>query len=165
MARLRYGDAYREAQVTRGRRYQVKSASQLEVEYAAAKKAGLDEAALYPYLEDIIYTKWAGDPMELERNLLKLQMTPFPTCTVAEARADGVATAYDLGIKRYLNDFVVRFEEENGSILEFGSLLAPAEKLRRIREQFTTYLTEKSNEQATFTFLAPVNTSPALADA
>ncbi|MBG8556170.1 hypothetical protein [Hymenobacter guriensis] len=158
----RYREQFLRSSCNAGRRWTLLGAAQLEADFAAAKKAGLDESILYSYLEDIIYTKYANDPMELQRNLLKLELTPFPTCTVEQARADGVATAYDLALKRYLNDLVVRFEEENGSILEFGSLLAPSEKLRRIREQFSLYLTDIAQRSPVFTLMPPLN-APAAA--
>lgn len=145
MALLRYGSAYRKQAVNYGRRYQVKSLSQLEAQYAAAKAAGLDDSVLYSYLEDIIYTKYQGDPMELQRNLLKLELTPFPTQTVKEAKDNGIATPEDLLLKQYLNDFVSRFERENGSILDFGAALPHSLKIERILEQFNAYLTEKTN--------------------
>lgn len=147
-ARYRYGDAFRDSAVTLGRKWQVKSVNDLEAEYAAAKEAGLDDALLYSYLEEIIYTKYAGDPMELERNLLKLELTPFPTQTVDEAKLNAVVGRDDLLLKTYINDFFNRFERENGSILDFASLLSHSEKVNRIQATFTTYLDEKRKDPA-----------------
>ncbi|GAA4393538.1 hypothetical protein [Hymenobacter koreensis] len=144
-ARYRYRASYKQSQVNFGRRYHVRNASALEYAYEKAKAAGLDDSTLYSYLEDIIYTKYAGDPMELQRNLLKLELTPFPTQTVKEAKDNGIATPQDLLLKQYLNDFVARFERENGSILDFASALPHATKIERIQDQFTEYLTEKQN--------------------
>ena len=144
MARLRYTpEQLHESAVSLGRKYLTDSAKQMRAEYAELKKGGLDDAMLYQFLEDIIYSEWANDPMELERNLLKLELTPFPTATVSEAVADGIGTADDLILKRYINDFFDRFERENGSILEFGSLLTHGAKIARIQQAFAGYVAEK----------------------
>lgn len=148
MARLRYPGEFRQSAVTLGRGYLAKSLEQLQAEYDAAKKAGLDDAMLYSILEDLIYTRWAGDPMELERNLLKLELTPCPTQTVAEAKLNGVIGPDDLLLKTYINDFFDRFERENGSILEFASLLSHGEKINRIQSTFNSYLDGKRTQQA-----------------
>jgi hypothetical protein len=147
-ARYRYGDAFRDSAVTLGRKWQVKSVNDLEAEYSAAKESGLDDALLYSYLEEIIYTRYAGDPMELERNLLKLELTPFPTQTVDEAKLNAVVGRDDLLLKTYINDFFNRFERENGSILDFASLLSHSEKVNRIQATFITYLDEKRKDPA-----------------
>lgn len=150
MATYRYREQFRRSSVNAGRRYMVFGASIMEAEYAAAKKAGMDPAGLYSYLENIIYAKYANDPMELQRNLLKLHLTPAPTSTVQEARANGILNARDLVLKEYLNDFIIRFEEENGSILDFGSALTQAEKLNRIRQQLYAYVTDFRTTLAEF---------------
>lgn len=147
-ARYRYRSDFRQSAITLGRKWQVKSVNDLENEFAEAKKAGLDDAILYSYLEEIIYSRYAGDPMELERNLLKLELTPFPTQTVDEAAAAGVVGRADLLLKTYINDFFNRFERENGSILDFASLLSHGEKINRIQATFNTYLDDKSSQPA-----------------
>lgn len=147
-ARYRYGEAFRDSAITLGRRWQVKSVNDLEAEYAAAKEAGLDDALLYSYLEEIIYTRYAGDPMELERNLLKLELTPFPTQTVDEAKLNAVVGRDDLLLKTYINDFFNRFERENGSILDFGSVLTHSKKVENIQATFNLYLDEKRKDPA-----------------
>ena len=141
--RLRYADAYRASSLALGKRYHLKSTDQLETEYASAKAAGLDSALLYGYLEDIAYTKYASDPMELERALLKLELTPVPHLTDQEAQALGYIGEDDLLLKVYLNDFVGRFERNTGSILEFGSLLSHGAKIDKILTIFNTYLDGK----------------------
>lgn len=141
--RLRYGSDYRASSIALGRKYHLKSADQLETEYASAKTAGLDSAVLYGYLEDLIYTRYAADRQELERNLLKLELTPAPHLTDQEAQAAGIIGEDDLLLKIYLNDFVARLERENGSILEFGCLLSHGAKIDKILIIFQTYIDGK----------------------
>ena len=141
--RLRYADAFRASAMALGKRYHLKSTDQLEAEYKGAKEAGLDSALLYGYLEDITYTKYAADPLELERALLKLELTPVPHLTDQEAANLGIIGEDDLLLKAYLNDFVARFERDNGSILEFGCLLSHGAKIDKILTIFNTYLDGK----------------------
>lgn len=143
-ARLRYGtEALLDSSVSFGRKYLADSLDQMRTKYAEMKKGGVDDGMLYQFLEDMVYAEWANDPMELERNLLKLELTPFPTATVSEAVLDGIGTPDDLLLKRYINNFFDRFERENGSILEFGSLLTHGAKIERIQQAFAGYVAEK----------------------
>lgn len=141
--RLRYGGDFRASSVALGRKYHLKSADQLETEYASAKTAGLDSALLYGYLEELVYARYAADPMELERNLLKLELTPAPHLTDKEAQDALIIGEDDLLLKIYLNDFVARFERENGSILEFGSMLSHGAKIDKINNIFAGYIAQK----------------------
>ena len=141
--RLRYGADYRASNVALGRKYHLKSADQLEQEYKAAKDSGLDSAVLYGYLEELLYARYASDPMELARNLLKLELTPAPHLTDKEAQDATIIGETDLLLKIYLNDFVARFERENGSILEFGCLLTHGAKIDKILLIFNTYVDGK----------------------
>ena len=142
--RLRYGPDYRASSVALGKKYHLKSADQLEQEYKAAKDAGLDSALLYGYLEELVYARYAADPMELERNLLKLELTPAPHLTDKEAQDAAIIGEDDLLLKIYLNDFVARLERENGgSILEFACLLSHGAKIDKILTIFTTYIDGK----------------------
>jgi hypothetical protein len=143
MGRLRYGEAYRSSALSLGKRYQLRSVEQLEEQYQAAKAAGIDSALLYGYLEELVYTKYHNDPLELQRGLLKLELTPVPHLTDQEAQALGIIGDDDLLLKAYLNDFVQRFERENGSILEFGEVLPYGLKVQKILDIFTSYLDGK----------------------
>lgn len=143
MASFRYESDFKASQVSRGRRYHFYDEKTVMAEFESAKKAGADASMLYALLEDAIYAKFASDPMELERALLKLELTPAPHLTVTEAQELGFIGEDDLLLKAYLNDFISRFERENGSILEFGSAISHAKKIDNIQKTFNSYLDGK----------------------
>lgn len=148
MARLRYGvEHFKASALSRGRRYHFYDEQVVQAEYDEAKQGGADAGYLYSLLEDSLYAKFGNDPMELQRNLLKLELTPFPHLTEKEALALGYVGVTDLLQKTYLNNFIARFERENGSILEFGSALSHEAKMKAIQTQLTAYVNEKLNQR------------------
>jgi hypothetical protein len=143
MASYRYEDAFKASQMSRGRKYHFFDVQQVTAEFIEAKKGNADAGYLYSLLEDGIYAKFADDPMELQRNLLKLELTPAPHLTSKEALAQGYIGLNDLIQKDFINDFFSRFERENGSILEFGAVISHQAKIAAIQKEFTRYVTEK----------------------
>jgi hypothetical protein len=146
MARLRYGSSFRRSSVNIGDKYQLKTPQQLEQEYEAAKKAGIDDGQLFGYLEEVIYTKYKDDPLELEYNRLKLHLTPMPTRSTAELQQwlagatvpnPKLVAAFER--KLNLNDYVARFERENGPLVQFGTRLPFDKRISKIQETFKIY--------------------------
>lgn len=148
VARLRYDGAFVKSSVVIGDKYQLKSTAQLEKDYESAKASGLDDSALFGYLEEIIYSRYSTDPLELEYNLLKLHLTPMAarsTQELVEMMASfGAAPAPEQLQQAYLrklnlNDYVARFERENGPLVQFGVRRPFAERIATIQATFTTY--------------------------
>jgi hypothetical protein len=147
-ARLRYGvDNFKASALSRGRRYHFYDEQVVQAEYEQAKKGGADAGYLYSLLEDSLYAKFGSDPMELQRNLLKLELTPVPHLTSAEALKQGYIGERRLVQKDFLNNFFNRFERENGSILAFGSALPHDKKIAAIQLEFDRYVTEELGQQ------------------
>lgn len=164
-ARLRYGvESFKASALSRGRRYHFYDEQVVQAEFKDAKAAGADPGFLYALLEDTLYAKFSDDPMELQRNLLKLELTPVPHLTSKEALAQGYIGVNDLLQKDYLNDFFTRFERENGSILDFGSQIPHAKKIAAIQLTFDRYVQEKRGQQLPAVVPGRYTTDPGGAD-
>jgi hypothetical protein len=150
MARLRHDVDFIKSSVVIGDKYTLKSVSQLEKEYKDAKDSGMDDSVLFGYLEEIIYSRYATDPLELEFNLLKLHLTPIPTRSTKEL-SDMIQSMtvqppkllVALERKLNLNDYVARFERENGPLVQFGVRRSFAERIATINSTFNTYDNER----------------------
>lgn len=152
IARLRHGSDFKQSAINVGTKYAIETVGELEARYTAAKAAGYPDSALFGILEDIIYIQYADDPMELEYNRLKLYLEPVPTRSTAEVQQWVLAAPNDAELlalfrrKRNLNDYVARFERENGPLVQFGVRQPFAARIDTILEEFDRYDAERSTK-------------------
>ena len=92
--------------------------------------------------------KYRTNPDLQSREMIKLDLIPFPSLTINEVQGMTFVAESDKRMKVYFNAYVQRFEQENGDLLAFASLLPYREKIRRIKEIFNFYnQTPITNEQ------------------
>lgn len=148
MARLRYGDRFLSSQINYSRHYGLRSVSQMEEEFRQQKAAEVEDNLLLQSLRELLAAKYRTNPDLQARELIKLDLIPFPSLTIAEIQGLPFVLESDKRMKIYFNEYVQRFEEENGDLLTFGSLLPYRDKIRRIKEIFILYnQTPVTNEQ------------------
>lgn len=117
IGKLRYNTAYKGSVVNWGRRYYILNENQLELNYKAAKDAGMSAAVLKSILESVIYSKYSNDPLELRKQLRLLQTEPMPHLTAAEVQALTSVTINDKYLKAYFNDYVQQIENTSPGLL------------------------------------------------
>ena len=59
---------------------------------------------------------------------------------VTDLHAAGVVSDEDLKLKLNFTNLIKRFERENLNIVEFGTALNYADKIKRIKDTLTTYI-------------------------
>ena len=147
-ARFRYGQDFVQSAINIGRKYDELTLDEQEDRYSKSKAAGVTDSLLFGYLEDLVYTKYSNDPVELEYNRIKLYLDPVPTRSVSEVQAwlDTATDPEELADlrrlarrKRRLNDYVARFERENGPLVQFGIRVRFEERINNIKEAFDAY--------------------------
>lgn len=111
LGKIRYGDSYKGSSINYGRRYFVRSAYEIEEMYQNAKKAELPNAILSAYREELVYVKFANDPMQLSRQVKLMELEPFTDYTIEQLKSMEVAKE-DLFMKVYFNDYILRYERE-----------------------------------------------------
>lgn len=154
MARYRHGSDFRQSAINVGTKYAIETVGELEARYQAAKAAGYPDSTLFGLLEDIIYTEYADDPMELEYNRLKLYLEPVPTRSTSEIQLWLAASPGDTDLqqkfrrKLNLNDYVARFERENGPLVQFGVRQPFAARIDTIQATFNEYDNERTKVSA-----------------
>jgi hypothetical protein len=145
IARLRHGADFKQSAINIGTKYAIETVGELEARYTAAKAAGYPDSVLFGLLEDIIYIKYADDPMELEYNRLKLYLEPVPTRSTSEVQAWLLAAPTDKELqalfkrKLSLNDYVARFERENSPLVQFGIRQPFKDRIDTILATFKEY--------------------------
>jgi hypothetical protein len=143
IAKLRYEKAFQASSIHYGNKYFLKSIAEAEADYKTAKEAGVPAPILFDYLEEIILIRHRDDPVALEENLIKLCLTPFPTMTELEFGMAAYISQDDKTLRAYLNDYLERFEQENGELSLFGSLLPKEQRIAKIKAIITGYNAEK----------------------
>lgn len=151
MARYRYGSDFRQSAINVGHKYQIETLDELKDRYKKGKEAGLPDSVLFGILEDIVYTEYADDPMELEYNRIKLYLEPVPTRSTSEVHEWLLKEPGNKDLqtlfrrKRSLNDYVARFERENGPLVQFGIRQEFAKRIDTINSTFTLYDNEQTS--------------------
>ncbi len=148
MAQLRYGDRFLSSQINYSRHYGLRSVAQMEEEFRQQKAAEVEDNLLLQTLRELIVAKYRTNPDLQSREMIKLDLIPFPSLTINEVQSMPFVAESDKRMKVYFNAYVQRFEQENGDLLAFASLLPYREKIRRIQEIFNSYnLNPVPNEQ------------------
>lgn len=145
---LRYGTPYKGSVINWGRRYYILSENHLEQNYKAAKEAGMSAAVLKSYLEEIVYVKYANDPLELRKQLRLLQAEPMPHMTVIEVQSLTSVTTNDKYLKAYFNDYVQLIEDTQPQLLidvKPDALIAKLNELNLAKMKSAGLIDEQGN--------------------
>lgn len=144
VCRLRYGDAFISASVNYGTEFFIFDAATLRERYKSAKESGASESELDALQEQILETEFRHNPAELQRMMILHELEPYRHLTakeVTDLHAAGVVSDEDLKLKLNFTNLIKRFERENLNIVEFGTALNYADKIRKIKDTITAYLT------------------------
>ena len=143
VCRLRYGDAFVSASVNYGTEFFIFDAATLREHYKVAKDSGASESELDALQQQILETEFRHNPAELQRMMILHELEPYRHLTakeVTDLHAAGVVSDEDLKLKLNFTNLIKRFERENLNIVEFGTALNYADKIKRIKETLTTYI-------------------------
>jgi len=111
-----------EGMVNYGNEYYLKPVSLLEDEFKKAKNSGASESTLLSIRQKIIHTQYIDDPLTKERELLLLELEPFPVHSVSNVSSllsQNIVSERSLQIKAYFNNFVQKIENRFGNINTF----------------------------------------------
>lgn len=139
MARLRYGDRFLSSAINYSRNYGLLSVAYLEKQFQEQKAAQVEDNLLVQTLRELIAARYRNNPDLQARELLKLDLVPFPSMTIDEVQSMTFVREEDKRMKIYFNEYLQRFEREEADLLVFGSLLSYREKVQRIKDVLFTY--------------------------
>ena len=148
VCRLRYGSLFVSAKVNYGTEFYLYDANELRNRYKAAKESGASEAELDALQNQIIETEYRNNQTQLQRMLILAELEPYRHLIRNEALdlyGRNLITENELRIKLNFANFVRRFERENTNLLEFGTQIPFADKIRVITNKFNEYASENSN--------------------
>ena len=85
--------------------------------------------------------------MQYQRSIILAQLEPYPDFSIADCVSAQV-NLYDYEnylLKIDFINFVLRFEREQMSIIEFGSAISFSEKISIIKQKLLSYVREQNN--------------------
>lgn len=145
VCRLRYGNMFVSATVNFGTEFYFVSPEELRERYKIAKDSGASEAELDALQNQIIETEYRHNPTQLQRMLILAELEPYRHLTrneIINLYEKQIISAEDMRIKLNFANFVRRFERENTNILEFGSQIPYANKIKIIADKLKEYANE-----------------------
>ena len=150
ICRLRYGkESFIGATISLGTEHYIFGASEILNLYELAKKAAFNVSILNMLEKRYYETEYKNNQEELKRQKVITHLDPFRHRSVSE-----VATMYknnevryeDYMIKANFSSFIMRFERENISIVNFAEGLEFDQKIKRIQDVLIGYAKEMKPE-------------------
>ena len=145
LCKLRYADVYEGNEVNYGTKFYLFSPEVLLSFYEDARKNELNDTILDTLYTEYLQAKYRTDAMMFQRMKILADLEPF-----RHSKKSEVFAMYEAGkimfevcmLKTQFSDLIARFERENGSIIEFGSNINYADKIKKIVEVMNTYIIE-----------------------
>lgn len=142
MASLRYGPVYLGCTVDEGTLFYLATSQQLQEKLKAAKENGASQFEIAMIKNEIYSNEYRNNPEQMQRIEILKRLEPFCDLSIDQLinlKASFPLNELDLFIKFNFDYFVCKFEDENGSITDFGALLPMSKRIEIIRNQLFSY--------------------------
>lgn len=125
-----------------GSEFYLLTENDLQERFKNAKTIGLPQEEQMMIYEQLIDTKYNGNPHKIERQKLMAKLDPLPLYTNTEVislKEKNIINNETLSLKINFISFVTRFESENVPITQFGLALEPQKRIEAIRKVLDIY--------------------------
>lgn len=121
IGRAIFKDNFKSSIVKWGRKYYILTENELEAMFKEAKTSGVNASILKSYMEELIYVRYATDPIELSRQLKLFEAEPFAHMTTKEVQELTYCAISDKFLKTYFNDFVEVISRTKPNLIATGT--------------------------------------------
>ncbi|GGG97394.1 hypothetical protein [Pedobacter zeae] len=142
MGNLRYGPAYLGCTVDEGSKFYLATSQQLQEKLTNAIDNGASQYEISLIKEEIYQNEYRNNPEQMQRIEILKRLEPYCDLSfdqVLSLKDKTSVSEIDLFIKFNFAYFVCKFEDENGSITDFGSLLPMSKRIEVIKNQLYEY--------------------------
>ena len=129
-----------------GRRLNMRSEFNILEDIKKSKEAGVALSYLDILQQELLFSKFRNNPVGLQRSMILNELEPLVTYTIAEVQGDDFVDFSTKVLKSNFNDYVKRFEAEQGSIMDFIASGEKDERIQAMNEIIRGYNDEKVNE-------------------
>jgi len=145
-AALKYGDDFEGCVVNYGDQFFLATEEALKEDYKMTKEAGLPSWELLNMTDQLIGTKYRNSPEQRTRANILVELDPFPTMSLKELmEVESGLDPIDVIIKKNFDQFISRFERENGSLIRFGQEIDYNVKINNVLDALKIYANEKAD--------------------
>lgn len=151
MAALRYGSSYLGCTVDEGSRFYLATSQQLQDKLKIAKENGAAQFEIAMIKNEIYSNEYRNNPEQMQRIEILKRLEPFSNLSIDDINNLKQSTelnGIDLFIKFNFDYFVCKFEDENGSITDFGALLPMSRRVEIIKNQMYEYAKSEFKQPA-----------------
>lgn len=123
------------------------SEDELQERYKKGKDMNLPKAELDMIYHQILETKYKGNPEKIERLKIINELDPCPHSSLDDKikkSEKGIISPKELILSERIITFVNRFEQNNGSIIDFGKDIEKGKKQETILKQLKIYADEQA---------------------
>jgi hypothetical protein len=152
IGQLYLGNDYLGCQITYTRQLNLRDENTVLMEIEQAKNAGASASYVRTLHDELIRSRYQNSKVDLERNLILSQLEPFIGYTPEEMNKyfGGFIDKKTMTMKVYFTDYIVRFELENGSIVDYKDNKGLPDRVKMIKKVLDQYNSEQvlANEVA-----------------
>ena len=132
--RLRYANLFEGCFIDNGSEFDFLTAEDYAKQFAEAKKENYPEFVLYQKLQRFIDAEARTNSEEKQRLETLMYLEPWPNLSVQDCVSLTYHTLFPLkfAVKSEFSKYISTFELQNGSLVQFGSLLNQATRLQQI---------------------------------
>lgn len=141
IGKLYYGNKYESCQINYNRNLNLRDENTVLIEIETAKKAGASSSYVKTLHDELIYSRYQHNPIDLERNLIFSELEPFIGYTPEEMQkycSDWVDPA-QIKMKIYFNDYISRFENEHGKVTDYQVNKDLDKRIKAIKKFLDSY--------------------------
>lgn len=134
-----------EMSVNFGTEWYLEGEDTLQERFKNAKAAGLPLAELEMIYNQLIETKYKGNPDKINRLKTISKLDPLPFLSQdekAKAVQNGIITKKDFVLSERMPYLIRRFEREQGNLVEFGAKVEEKDRLKTIFDLLNKYADE-----------------------
>ncbi len=127
-----------------GTKWYLSSEEELQERYNKAKDYGLPPEEVINIYKELINTKYQGNNYKVQRELMLVDLDPFPIYSVDDCikmKKESVLDDFQLSLKVNFFKFISKFEDENTDITRFGINLEYSKRLAIIEKTIYLYNT------------------------
>jgi hypothetical protein len=147
IGRLQYETAYVGSTVNLGTRFLLATTEEIQARLDGAFKSNAPQYELGLIRDEMNTTEYANNPRMLQRLKILQRLEPYPNLSTLDCETlliQNKILQNSFELKYNFVNFIAQFEDENGDIVDFGSLLPFSSKIDIIKTKILEYATKES---------------------
>lgn len=114
-----FGANWKGCEIFYGRKYFIRSEDNIMKELEMARKAGATISYMKELQDELTYIRFERNPEALSRAMILNEIEPFNGFRFEDVNTFLFINEDDYKVKVYFNDFIERFETENGNVVDY----------------------------------------------